>query len=144
MPEGNSRGDQAATLSLSCGTDNRGNAYLLDRMLTTKYPLAIILMEMAHQMRRRRMVMRANWLPRDQNEEADALTNFDFRFFDPAKRVPVDVNNLGFEILPGLFKEGEVYVRELAEEKEKSKAKADKRAEKKSRPGEKLRDLQPW
>ena len=144
VPEGKSRGDQAATLSLSCGTDNRGNAYLLDRMLTTKYPLAIILMEMAHQMRRRRMVMRANWLPRDQNEEADALTNFDFRFFDPAKRIPVDVNNLGFEILPGLFEEGEIYVRELAEEKEKSKAKAGKKAEKKSRPGEKLRDLQPW
>ena len=56
----------------------------------------------------------------------------------------MDVNNLGFEILPGLFKEGEIYVRELAEEKEKSKAKAGKKAEKKSRPGEKLRDLQPW
>ena len=90
------------------------------------------------------MVMRAHWLPRDQNEEADALKNFDFRFFDPAKRILVDVNNLGFEVLPGLFSEGETYVRELAEEKEKAKLRAGKKAERKARPGERLKDFQPW
>ena len=54
------------------------------------------------------------------------------------------MNNLGFEVLPGLFEAGETYVRELAEEKEKSKKRAEKNAERKTRPGEKLRDLQPW
>ena len=88
--------------------------------------------------------MRANWLPRDQNEEADALTNFDYRFFDPKRRIPLDVNDLGFQVLPELFESGEDYIKELAEEKEKAKKKAERRKEKKFRPGEKLRDMQPW
>ena len=36
-------------LTLSCGTDDLGNTFLLDRLLTTKYPLGVILMEVAHQ-----------------------------------------------------------------------------------------------
>ena len=70
--------DRSALLALSCGTDNQGKAHLLDRMLTTKYPLGVVLMELAHQTRLRRMVLMANWLPRLQNDEADALTNLDF------------------------------------------------------------------
>ena len=72
------RGETAATLTFSSGTDNQGNSYLLDRMMTTKYPLVVVLMELAHQMRRRRLVLRARWLPRLQNEEADALTKGEF------------------------------------------------------------------
>ena len=64
VPEGDPRGEAAATLTLSCGTDNQGNSYLLDRMLTTKYPLGVVLMELAHQMRLRRLILRAKWLPR--------------------------------------------------------------------------------
>lgn len=94
-------------MSLPCGTDNQGNAYLLDRMLTTKYPLGVILMELGHQIRKRRLVMRTKWLPRDQNEEADALTNFDYRFLELSRRIEVDVNKLGFRVLPGLFEAGE-------------------------------------
>ena len=40
----------------------------------------------AHQMKLRRMVLRARWLPRDENQEADDLTNYEFRHFDPTKR----------------------------------------------------------
>ena len=51
--------------------------------------------------------MRAKWLPRDQNEEADALTNFDYRFFEPSRRIEVDVNKLVFRVLLGVFEAGE-------------------------------------
>ena len=44
-------------------------------------------MELAHQLADRKAVLRAQWLPRLQNEEADALTNCDFRHFDAAKRI---------------------------------------------------------
>ena len=37
------------TLTLNCGTDNRSNTYLLDRMMMTKYPLGVVLMELAAQ-----------------------------------------------------------------------------------------------
>ena len=50
----------------------------MDKMTTTKFPLGAILMELAHQLSNRRAVLRAQWLPRLQNEEADALTNSDF------------------------------------------------------------------
>ena len=54
-------------------------------------------MELVHQMRRRRLVLRARWLPRLQNDEADQLTNMDFRHFDPKERIPVSLERLGFQ-----------------------------------------------
>ena len=107
VPEGEAfRGETSASISLSCGTDNQGNSYLLDRMLTTKYPLAVILMELAHQMRLRRLILRAKWLPRLENEEADALTNFGLRHFSPEKRINISWDSLGFEVMPALFSSG--------------------------------------
>jgi hypothetical protein len=102
--------DSAATISMSCGTDNKGNTHLLDRMLTTKYPLGIVLMELAHQMRLRRVMLRAHWLPRLENEEADALTNMDFRHFDQSKRIEVELKDLKFGVLDRLFETGEDYI----------------------------------
>ena len=64
MPETEARSESVATLTFTAGTDNQGNSYLLDRMMTTKYPLVVVLMELAHQMRLRRLVLRARWLPR--------------------------------------------------------------------------------
>lgn len=121
VPRTEQRGETAAVLSLSCGTDNQGNSHLLDRMLTTKYPLGVVLMELAHQMRIRRLVLRAHWLPRLENEEADALTNFDFRHFDPAKRVEVKLEDLEFAVLNELFAAGEEYVKALEDAKSKEK-----------------------
>ena len=153
VPEGDPRGEAAATLTLSCGTDNQGNSYLLDRMLTTKYPLGVVLMELAHQMRLRRLILRAKWLPRLQNEEADALTNLDFRHFDPSKRIPVEIEDLKFGVLNALFEEGEAYVSELEKARETQKSQAAKPAtsarsvggEKRQKKAEgKLREREPW
>ena len=110
VPMSAAKGDSSAVIRPSCGTDNQGNSRLLDRMLTTKYPLGVVLMELAHQSRIRRMVLRAHWLPRLENEEADALTNFEFRHFDPALRVEVQLKDLKFAVLDDLFKEGEAYI----------------------------------
>ena len=43
----------AATLglaTLSCGTDNQGTSYLLDKLMTTKFPLGVVLMELSCQL----------------------------------------------------------------------------------------------
>ena len=147
VPEGDMKGDRAASLSLSCGTDNRGNSYLLDRMITTKYPLVVVLMELAHQMRRRRLTLRAHWLPRDQNEEADALTNFDFRHFDVAKRIDVDLAKLEFGVLNELFSCGEEYMGQLEAERTSARKKAERakgKPDRKLRPEERLKVTQPW
>ena len=107
---------------MSCSTDNQGNSYLLDRMMTTRYPLGVILMELAHQMKRRHVLLRARWLPRLQNQEADDLTNYEYRHFDPAKRINIELADLNFALMDSLFKAGDEYEAELASARAIAKA----------------------
>ena len=65
---------------------------LLDRLLTTRYSLGVIFVELAYQMKLRRMWLR--WLPCLQNQETDDQTNDEFRHFDPKKRIPVRLEGL--------------------------------------------------
>ena len=45
VPDAPAKGaDLTGTISVSCGTDNLGNTFLLDRGITTKYPLGVVLM----------------------------------------------------------------------------------------------------
>ena len=44
-PEPGRASESVDTLVLTCGTDNRSNNFLLDRMITTRYPLAVVLMD---------------------------------------------------------------------------------------------------
>ena len=105
-------------------------------------------MELAVQIGLRNATLRANWLPRLQNEEADALTNSDFRHFDSSKRVEVDLDQLNFVILNDLFAEGDAYTAELAalklQEKERKASAAGKLPPAKRRKGEALREKDPW
>ena len=114
MPEKDFPVDALGTVCMTCGTDNQGNSFLLDKLLTTKYPLGIILMELAVQLTKRNATTRANWIPRLENEEADALTNWDFRHFDPARRLDVDLQKLEFGVLNELLDVGERYLGEVA------------------------------
>ena len=109
-------------ISLSCSTDNQGNSYLLDRMMTTRYPLGVILMELAHQMKRRHVLLRARWLPRSQNQEADDLTNYEYRHFDPAKRIHIEFADLNLSLMDSLFRAGDEYEAELARARARAKA----------------------
>ena len=72
-------------ITVGCATDNQGNSYLVDRLMTTKYPLGVILVELCHQLSLRHAALRAHWVPRDQNVEADSLTNSDFRHLSASK-----------------------------------------------------------
>ena len=57
VPEVERRGDKSGLITMSCLTDNQGNSFLLDRLLTTRYPLGVILMQLVHDMKRRRMLL---------------------------------------------------------------------------------------
>ena len=133
-------------LTLSCGTDNLGNTFLLDRLLTTKYPLGVVLMEVAFQCRKRNLVLRANWVPRLENQEADDLTNMEFKSFDPRRRLAVDLDSLKFGVLDRLFAEGDRYVAELAELKAMAASTAASGRERrhKKMQGETLRERDQW
>ena len=148
MPEGNFGGESLGSVSFNCGTDNQGNSYLLDKLLTAKYPLGVVLMELAVQLGARNATLRANWIPRLQKEEADALTNSDFSHFDPAKRIPVKLEKLEFKIMSDLFAAGDVYLEELNALKEQEKARrvasSGVHKPKKRKNSDALREKDPW
>ena len=141
--------ESTGLVTIGCLTDNQGNAFLLDRLVTTKYPLALILIELAWQCAQRRVALRADWVPRMQNEEADDLTNGKFEKFCPGNRIPVELEKLEFGILHKLLEAGEEYHKEI--EEAKATAKAERIAgknrvvqRKKRLKGESLKDTDPW
>ena len=83
------------------------------------------MMELAHQMKRRHVLLRARWLPRLQNQEADDLTNYEYRHFDPAKRINIELADLNFKLMNSLFRAGDEYEAELAKARARAKAAKD-------------------
>ena len=66
---------QDATITVGGMTDNRGNSYVLNRLMTTKFPLCVVIMELAVQMECRNARVSLDWSPREFNQEADDLSN---------------------------------------------------------------------
>ena len=120
---------------------------MLDKLLTTKYPLGVILMEVACQASRKRASLWARWIPRLENEEADALTNSDVHHFQAENRIEVELEKLQFLVMDELFATGEEYVQELAALKEGKKQMTETAGvtpAKKRRKGEPLSVRDPW
>ena len=80
-----------------------GNSFALTKLMSSKFPLVVILAEVAAQLRSRSMVLNLGWTPRDQNEEADALTNGDYTAFCPTKRVRFVVEEAPWLVLPRMM-----------------------------------------
>ena len=84
-------------------TDNLGNTFAITKLMSSKFPLVVILAELAAQLRARKMALSVGWTPRDQNEEADALTNGDYVQFGAANRVQVTIEDVKWMVLPKLM-----------------------------------------
>jgi hypothetical protein len=102
-------------LVLGGSTDNRGNSFAVSRLLTTKYPLSAVLMQLADVCATRGLALHLWWVPRGQNTEADDLSNEIFRNFDPARRVDADLSKLDLPVLHELLDYGEGLFEGLAE-----------------------------
>ena len=88
--------------------------------MSSKFPLVVILGELAAQLKARGMVLDLEWAPRDQNEEADALTNRDFSAFSPALRIDVKIEDLKWLVLDDLLKSADQLYQEVRAMREKS------------------------
>ena len=113
-------------------------------MTTTSFPLCLVLMELSVQLCGMGAVLHLGWVPREQNVEADALTNEDFSAFDLAKRVHVVPEDLGFQVLPQLMSaavELDAEIRQTKADKAGSLSEAGQGARRKK--GE-LRWIEPW
>ena len=97
--------DADVSLGVSGSTDNLGKVYALKKMMTMKYPLCVRLMGPSTQLQSRKLDLRLLWRPRAANQEADDLSNLDFRNFNPDLRVHTQVGDLQWLGLPGLLEE---------------------------------------
>ena len=91
---------------MSGTTDNLGNKSVVARLMTTKFPLVAVLMELTAQLLQQGQMLELNWAPRLQNVEADALSNSDFRGFDEARRIRVHVGSHPWIVLSDMLASG--------------------------------------
>jgi hypothetical protein len=78
----------------SAKTDNQGNSFISVKNLTTKWPLAAVWMQLSLHLSRKDLEMQLEWLPRDENQPADDITNGIFDRFDDSLRVTTTLDEL--------------------------------------------------
>ena len=98
-------------------TDNAGNSYVVAKLMTTKYPLAPILMELTAALALRGLWLNLEWVPRELNTQADELTNSNYSSFKEEHRMEVVWSKLPFGIMSALLDEGLKFEAELKERK---------------------------
>ena len=107
--------------------DNSGNRYCVAKMMTSKFPLNIVLMELSEQLEKRKLWLQLDWIKRDTNVEADALTNEDFHDFDPKLRMPIKIEDLKFVLLSDYMKEGLDLFKQIEDRKAARKEERERR-----------------
>ena len=112
---------KAIEISLVGGTDNRANESLSAKRSTTKWPLMGINMQLSSALSRARLSLGLRWRPREENTEADQLTNEVYDGFEQAQRLHVSWGDLDLGVLDGLIRTREEFVRLREVAKESSK-----------------------
>ncbi|CAE8623280.1 unnamed protein product [Polarella glacialis] len=92
-----------AVTRISAGTDNQANDKLSRKMSSTKMPLGLLLMQLATTLSARRLQLHLDWRPREENQEADDLTNNRYDAFDETKRVNISWNQVEKGLLEKLL-----------------------------------------
>ena len=138
----------AFALSGTGATDNKGNSYVVKKLMTTAFPLSACLMELSEQLELRASWLDLEWVPRQQNIEAGALTSGHFAAFSSANRIVVDMKSLPFVVLTEMIEAGGGMLAELAGLREKKRLeRAEARKAKRARKrlaGMSLKDRDPW
>ena len=126
-------------------TDNSSNTFVVDKFLTTKFPVSLVLMELAFQLAQLEASLNLHWVPREQNEEADDLTKGRYDKFDEKRRIPIQLNEVGFEIIPKMAEVAGQLDEEIRLKKVSKEGKKDSDWKDRKTPAEmKLRMTQPW
>ncbi len=133
--------NQDVALLIPGVTDNRGNAYVLDRLMSTRFPLCAVVMELAAQLERKNARIALDWCPRELNAEADSLANGDTSLFSADRRITLDVATMDWLVLNDLMRHGEMH--ERAKRAMPPRPRAATRANKKPK-WARLRVTDPW
>ena len=99
-------------------TDNAGNMHIIRKLYTSSFPTAAVLMQLTTTLARRSLWLDLAWVPREENREADELTNEEFQNFDPALRMDISLKDLDLGVLEKLLEVSESFEKVRLEQKE--------------------------
>ena len=102
-------------------TDNLGNQFILQRGMSTKFPLTLLVMEASMMMRQGKFFAQLEWVNRERNQEADDLTNLEFKRFSHEKRVKIEGKDIRWIVLDQLMKSSQQMYQEKLHRKEERK-----------------------
>ena len=77
------------------------------RKLSVRFPLCVIVMELVYELRLKGQELQLRWVPKEQNLEADALSNGQTGKFRESNRAKQRVADIPFHIMPDLMEYGE-------------------------------------
>jgi hypothetical protein len=134
-----------ANCMLTGATDNLGNSFIVRKLSSTKWPIVALMIELSEQLRKRRALLDLVWVPRDDNKEADELTNLDYHSFDTANRILVDFGKIKWEVLPEILQvSGDLY-KDVCQQRESHKVRGSGPVAKRKRAtAGKLKWTDPW
>ena len=141
------KGKGSGTGCITGSTDNQGNTYATAKMMSSKWPLTVLLIELSEQLRSRHMELQLLWRRRDLNQEADDLTNGIYTSFDPVKRVVIDPASIPWLVLDEIMADSELLYKSICSEREASKSSGlapKKFGYKKIKASLRLRTKDPW
>ena len=132
-------------LVLSGFTDNASNSYLIDKYLSVKFPVSMVLMELSRQLGALGAELQLHWIPREQNEESDDLSKGRLDAFNPKLRVEAKLEDLPWMVIPKLVQHAMEFDKEIQLKKSSSTTTmANKAGMGRTPPEERLRLKQPW
>ncbi len=145
-PQAEWRGGRSR-ITITATTDNLGNTFVMQKYASCKFPLSIVVMELACQLRKHGIEMDLCWAPRMQNIPADALTNGEFEQFDLNKRITKKFEDMEFEVLNELMGKAEELDQEIRLVKSSKEGKKLEDRPSESRPKAKKGEMRwkdPW
>ena len=112
----------------------------MSRLMSSKFPLVVVLAELSAQLKEKGLRLDLRWVPREENEEADELTNKEMGRFNPEKRVKMDVGNLKWICMEEYMAAASALYGEVTDRKRRTEQATAGRT-KKPRP---LKEREPW
>ena len=110
-------GQSRSAGSITGATDNQGNTYAVTKLMSTKFPLPILLMELSETLRLGSVFLDLHWVPRERNQWADDLTNGEFKHFPMDKRQALDAHAIQWHVLGKLLEVAQAFHDEMVREK---------------------------
>ena len=125
-------------------TDSQVAAHVVTRGMSSAYPLCCVCMELSAQLEERNAILELDWIPRDQNPEADALADGRSEGFSPNLRVDARHALSHWLVLDKLLDEGATFYAENAPLKDALFKRASSPRVRQGGPAKKLRETEPW